>query len=315
MTTAALRLQIGARTLATIPRRLTRVALSLDQALDQALNQALDRKLGGALPPLPPLDPAAHGYLVTSLPQALAPDWPGVSSERWVIFERQRYTRYYVDLAAGEAAWRDGLSRQARSTMKRKAKKLAAESGGALDIRRFRSAADLAAFHPVARRLAERTYQERLMGAGIPDDPAWVRAMLAQAGEDQVRAWLLYVGDAPAAYLWCGADGGTLRYDYVGHDPAFAALSPGSVLMEAALGDLFADRFARFDFTEGEGQHKRGMATGGVACRDLLLLRPSLANRGAVALVGGFDSAMRVAKRLSGTPLLRGVARRIRRAG
>ena len=129
-----------------------------------------------------------------------------------------------------------------------------------------------------------------------------------------MRAWLLYVGETPAAYLWCGADGATLRYDYVGHDPAFAALSPGSVLMEAALGDLFADRFARFDFTEGEGQHKRLLSSGGVACRDLLLLRPGLANRGAVALVGGFDAAMRVAKRAATTPALRALAMRVRRA-
>lgn len=301
MTSAALRLQIGARTIATIPRRLTRVALSLDQAL------------AGVMPPLPSLDPAQDGYLVTSLPAGIDPDWRGV------LFERQRYTRYYVDLVAGEAAWREALSRQTRSTLKRKAKKLAAESGGMLDVRRFRSADDLAVFHPIARRLAEKTYQERLMGAGIPDDPAWVAHMLASAGEDQVRAWLLYLGDCPAAYLWCGADGtgdgATLRYDYVGHDPAWASLSPGSVLMEAALVDLFADRFQRFDFTEGEGQHKRSMATGGIECRDMFMLRPSLANRGAVALVGGFDATMRVAKRLSASPALRGLAHRIRRAG
>lgn len=293
---SGLRLQIGARTIATIPRRLRRVSLSLSEAL------------GGRMPALPPLAAGDDGYLVTSLPEAVAPVWPGLR------FERQRYTRYYVDLAAGEAAWRAGLSGQTRSTLKRKAKKLAAASGGALDVRRFRTADELAVFHPIARALAEKTYQERLMGAGLPDDPAWVRRMIAMAGEDEVRAWLLYVADAPAAYLWCGADGETLRYDYVGHDPAFAALSPGSVLMEAALVDLFADRFARFDFTEGEGQHKRGMASAGIACRDLLLLRPTLGNRSAVALVGGFDAAMRVAKRAATVPLLQGVVRRVRRA-
>jgi CelD/BcsL family acetyltransferase involved in cellulose biosynthesis len=292
---SGLRLQIGARTIATIPRRLRRVSLSLNEALGQRV------------PALPPLAARDDGYLVTSLPEAAAPAWPGL------CFERQRYMRYYVDLAAGEAAWRAGLSGQARSTLKRKAKKLAAASGGALDVRRFRTADELAVFHPIARALAEKTYQERLMGAGLPDDPAWVRRMIGMAGEDDARAWLLYVADAPAAYLWCGADGETLRYDYVGHDPDLAALSPGSVLMEAALVDLFADRFARFDFTEGEGQHKRGMASAGIACRDLLLLRPTLGNRSAAALVGGFDAAMRVAKRAAAMPLLQGVARRVRR--
>ena len=293
---SALRLQIGARTIAAIPRRLVRVGLSLEEAL------------GGQMTPLPPLAAGDDGYLVTSLPESLAIDWRGVR------FARQHYTRYYVDLAAGGAVWRAQLSGQTRSTLKRKAKKLAAAGGGALDVRRFRTAAELADFHPVARALAAKTYQEKLMGAGLPGDAGFVQRMMARAGDDAVRAWLLYVSGAPAAYLWCGADGETLRYDYVGHDPAFAALSPGTVLMEAALSDLFDDRFARFDFTEGEGQHKRGLASAGVACRDLLLLRPTLANRGAVALVGGFDAAMRVAKRAAATPALQGVAKRVRRA-
>lgn len=259
---------------------------------------------------MPPLPPLGHhdGYLVTSLPESVAPKWSGLR------FERQRYTRYYVDLAGGEAAWRGGLSGQTRSTLKRKAKKLAMASGGTLDVRRFRTPGELIAFHPVARTLAEKTYQERLMAAGLPGDQGFVERMHTMAEADAVRAWLLYVGDAPAAYLWCGAEGATLRYDYVGHDPAFAALSPGSVLMEAALIDLFGDRFSRFDFTEGEGQHKRGMASAGVPCRDLLLLRPTLVNRGAVALVGGFDATMRVAKRVATAPALRSVAKRVRRA-
>lgn len=296
MSAAALKLQVGARTLASIPRRLVRVALSLDQAL------------AGTPPVLPPLAARDDGYLVTSLPAELTLGWHGVR------FERQRYTRYYVDLAAGAAAWRAGLSGQARSGLKRKAKKLAEASGGALDVRRFRTPGELAAFHPVARALAETTYQERLMAAGLPGDAAFVQRTVALAGEDMVRAWLLYVAGEPAAYLWCSADGATLRYDHVGHDPRFAALSPGSVLMGEALGDLFADRFARFDFTEGEGQHKRGLASAGVACRDLLLLRPTLANRAAVAAVGAFDAAMRLARHAADRPALRGLARKVRRA-
>ena len=58
--TVALRFQVGARTLASVPRRLHRVALSLDDVL------------AGALPPLPPLG-ERDGHLVTSLPAALPP--------------------------------------------------------------------------------------------------------------------------------------------------------------------------------------------------------------------------------------------------
>ena len=86
------------------------------------------------------------------------------------------------------------------------------------------------------------------------------------------------------------------------------------MLQIEALALLFAEqRFAWFDFTEGEGQHKRTLASGGVACRDLLLLRPTLANRAAVLAVGGFDGAMALAKRWAQAPALAGIAKRVRR--
>ena len=293
MSASALKLQVGARTLVTFPRALRRVAWSLEQAL------------AAQGPALPMLDAEDDGYLVTSVPDVVPIDAAGL---RYV---RQRYVRYYVDLARGREAWLAELSGQARSGLKRKAKKLAAANGGSLDVRRYRTADDMAEFHPLARAVSATTYQERLLGSGLPEDAA---GLIAAAEEDRARAWLLFLGDAPIAYLWCGADGDTLRYDYVGHDPAHHALSPGSVLMGEALADLFADRFRWFDFTEGEGQHKRGLASGGVACHDVLLLRATIANRASVAAVGGFDAAMAAAKRWSEVPALKGIARRLRRA-
>ena len=76
---------------------------------------------------------------------------------------------------------------------------------------------------------------------------------------------------------------------------------------------LFADRFAWFDFTEGEGQHKRQFATGGTACVDLLLLRPTLANRTIIASLGAFDGAAGWAKRTLSHPRLVRALRAVRR--
>ncbi|MGJ3629853.1 GNAT family N-acetyltransferase [Sphingomonas sp. MMS24-JH45] len=78
-----------------------------------------------------------------------------------------------------------------------------------IDVRAYRTPADMATFHPLARRVAARPYQERLLGSALP--------AVLPAGE--ARAWLLFLGEAPIAYLWSGAQGDTLRYDYVGHDP------------------------------------------------------------------------------------------------
>jgi hypothetical protein len=285
-----LRFQIGARTLASVPRRLHRVGLGLAEVL------------GRAMPALPPLAPGDAGWLVTSVPEDRV-DVPA----GYLTLVRQRYERHYLDLARGEAAWLAGLSGSARSGIKRKAKKVAEASGGTLDVRRYHDAAGFAAFHPLARAVSARTYQERLLGAGLPEDPT---TLIARAGRDEVRAWLLFLADEPIAYLACTADGAVLRYDHVGHDPAHGALSPGAVLQVEALRELFGDRFAWFDFTEGEGQHKRQFASGSVACVDLLILRPTLANRVLAAALTGFDRAIAWGKQ---SPAVARLGARLRR--
>ena len=273
--TTSLRLQLGARTLLSIPRRLRRIAWSLDDAL-----------AGRALPLG---EPGRDGWLLTSVPQTLRP----IDAPPTLTLVRQRYTRWYIDLTAGEAAWRAGLSANARAQLRRKAKRL-----GPHRVSRHRTPAEIAAFHPRARAVSALTYQERLLGSGLPAD---VGELLRLAAADRVRGWLLEVDGAPVAYLCCTAaedsGGATLRYDHVGHDPAWNDRSPGAVLQAAALADLWADRFNRFDFTQGEGQHKRQLATDGVACIDLLLLHATPANRALLALLHGWDVAVAAGKR------------------
>ncbi|BCA62417.1 hypothetical protein HMP09_1651 [Sphingomonas sp. HMP9] len=297
--TVALMFQVGARTLGTIPKRLVRLSLSLADVL------------AGTQPELPPLPSDADGYLVTSLPETRL---AGLIDRHVMALVRQRYSRYHVDLAAGEAAWLSGLSSTARTGIKRKAKKLAAANDGLLDVRRYHRAEQFATFYPLARRVSAKTYQEKLLGSGLPADPASVRALSALAEEDGLRAWLVFLQDAPIAYLCCTADGDTLRYTYVGHDPVHSALSPGAVLQVEALRDLFAEgRFARFDFTEGEGQHKRQFSSAGTACVDVLLLRPTLANRSTLLALRTFDAAIALAKRAATVPLVDRLAKKIRR--
>ncbi len=297
-----LRFQVGARTLASIQRQLVRVPLSLDEALE------------GRLPVLPPLDRLAHGYAITSLPEDRR-DAMAYAGGGMIAFVRQRYTRQHVDLTIGYEAYLESLSANTRSSIRRKAKKVATVSGGKLDVRRFRSPDELTEFHDTARRIALRTYQEKLLGAGLPEDRDFLRRMYSMAAADAVRGWLLYIAGEPAAYLYCPINNGTVRYEYVGHDPAFNDLSPGGVLQMEAMRDLFDEpQLARFDFTEGDGQHKRQFATGGVPCIDMLLLRASLANRLTTVALGAFDRSAALGKAAAGRLGLGGLAKRVRRA-
>lgn len=285
---------IGARTLFTVRRRLRRVPLSLAEALT------------GEVTMLPPLLPGDDGWLITSLPDDAAA--PLLAEGDRIVLVRQRYARRYADLGLGIDGYLASFSSKSRSTLLRKVRKFTELSGGALDLRRYRTPDEIAEFHGIARRLSALTYQEKLLDAGLPEDAA---AMCRLAAEDRARGWILFLAGAPVSYLYAPAEGDTLIYAYLGYDPAQAQHSPGSVLQIEAMRDVIAEgRFRRFDFTEGDGQHKRLFATGSVDCMDLLILRPSLPNRATVLALKAFDGAVAAAKQLVGNS---GWAKRLRR--
>jgi CelD/BcsL family acetyltransferase involved in cellulose biosynthesis len=280
----ALPFVIGARTLWRIRRRLVRVPLTLSDALS------------GRAPALPALGGDADGYQITSLPAAgLEPLL--ARHPRLRGFVRQRYRRSYAVLDQGFDAYLAGFSAKSRSTLRRKARKLAERSGGALDLRCYRAPEQMEEFHRHARAVSVLTYQERLLDAGLPQGEGALAAMRALAGRDSMRGWVLFLDSEPISYLYAPAEGDTLVYAHLGYDPAFADLSPGTVLQFEAMRALMEEgRFRLFDFTEGEGQHKRLFGTGAVECVDLLLLRPTLANRLTGAALNGFDASVRLAK-------------------
>jgi CelD/BcsL family acetyltransferase involved in cellulose biosynthesis len=295
--TITLPLRIGARTVAGVKRRLIRVPLTLEQA-----------RAGDSFR-LPGLTPDADGYLITSFPAERLPALLA-SYSRLVPFVRQRYQRRYAALDLGFEEYLGTFSSRSRSTLKRKVRKLAELSGGRLDVRCYRSADELGEFYRHARTVSAKTYQERLLSAGLPEGDEFVSEMHGLARRDAVRAWILFLDGQPISYLYAPAEGTTLIYAHLGYDPEHAALSPGSVLQYEAMRQLMEEgRFALFDFTEGEGQHKRLFGTGSVECVDLLLVRRRLRNLVAGHLLNGFDAAIAQGKRLAATLGLAKLAR------
>lgn len=282
---SSLPLRLGRRTLWRFERPLLRSRLTLTQGL------------AGDVPALADLPEAAAGYLVTALPAAGAPALcAGYRALRG--FVRQRYRRSFAALDANFETYLAGFSAKSRSTLRRKARRLAEQSGGAFDLRVYHTVAEVDEFHGQARIVSARSYQERQLGAGLPDGPAARAELRHLAAQDAWRGWVLFLGGRPIAYLHAPAEGETLIYAYLGYDPDFAELSPGTVLQFEAMRQLMAERrFRWFDFTEGDGQHKRLFATGALDCVDLLLLRRTPANLFAGHILNGFDGTVEGAKR------------------
>jgi CelD/BcsL family acetyltransferase involved in cellulose biosynthesis len=281
-----LRFQVGARTMFSVKRRLVRIGLSLGEAM------------AGGTPELPALGRADHGYLITSLREDRLAEVTAQHPDMLVLV-RQRYSRRYADLSGSFEAYLATFSGKSRSTLRRKVRKFAETSGGALDIRGYQSPEEIAEFQTLARRVSAKTYQEKLLDAGLPDDPGYKAEMIRAAALGEARAWLLFVGNEPVSYLYAPADGDTLIYAYLGYDPEWARHSPGTVLQVEAMKHIIEEgRFRRFDFTEGDGQHKRQFATDGIACVDLLLLRKTPGNYLLAGALAAFDRCVGFAKGL-----------------
>ncbi len=294
-------LGIGARSLWTFRRRLVRRRIALSEAL------------GGDRPILPDLADGEHGHFLTGVPETWVETFR-LHQPNLKPFIRQRYRRSYAELRGGFEAYLDRFSAKSRSTLKRKTRKLAEAAGGTVDVRVYCTAADMARFHADARSVSSLSYQERLLDAGLPGDAASLRAMQELAASDSVRGWILYVHDRPIAYLYAPAEDQVLIYAYLGYDPEYAHLSPGTVLQVEVMRQLFEqDRFRWLDFTEGDGQQKRQFSTAGVDCVDLLLLKPSPGNLAIAGMLRGFDDLVALVKRGLNSAGAGGVVRQLRR--
>jgi CelD/BcsL family acetyltransferase involved in cellulose biosynthesis len=222
-----------------------------------------------------PLNGAA-GYVVWSQPIADRLPKLRIRPETLVYAPRQ-YHRYSVDLTSGFKAYMTRLSGKTRSTLKRKLRKFTEISHGAIDCREYRTPEQMRGFIDLARSLSAKTYQEQLLGRGLPATDDFLRSAQLLAGRDSVRAYLLFLDGRPISYLYCPVDNGVLLYDHLGYDPAHSALSPGTVLQLLVLEALFAERrFTLFDFTEGEGQHKETFSTDNQLCADIYVINRQL---------------------------------------
>jgi CelD/BcsL family acetyltransferase involved in cellulose biosynthesis len=243
-------------------------------------------------PPAEPLATGSQGFLVRALPVAEALTPIGVAGDylRYVQFQ---YRHCVIDFRSTFEDYQKKFSSKTRSTINRKIRKYAEHSGGTLSWKTYRTVKELKEFLPLAREVAKKTYQEKLLDAGIPESECFVRGMESLAAQDQVRAYILFDHERPVSYLYCPVVDGTLIYAYLGYDPDYMKLSVGTVLQWLAVEQMFGEGcFRYFDFTEGESDHKRLFATHEMLCANVLFLRNTLRNKALIRshwLMGNFS--------------------------
>jgi len=263
----ALKFQVSDWTAFSVPLRLHVRSVDLSERVlpDPSPKPPIDHTLG-----------TAAGYMIRALP--VDADLPTLSVvDGFIRYVTLQYRHCIIDLSIGMEAYKKKFSAKTRSTITRKLRKFQEHCGGRLRWQCYCTPGEMHDFHCLAREVSLKTYQERLLDAGLPEAPAFIDGMVKLAERDEVRAYILFDGERPVSYLYCPAHNGALIYAYLGFDPDYLKLSVGTVLQWLALEALFAEgRFAFFDFTEGQSDHKRLFATHELQCANVIFLKRSL---------------------------------------
>ena len=188
-----------------------------------------------------------------------------------LCYVRNQVPNHYIDLQRGPFEQYVGeFSSKTRATILRKVR----NASGAMQCRVFRTVDEALEFHALARRVAVKTYQEKLFDGAIPADEAFIARMRRLAERDCFRGYVLSDGDTPVSYLYLPVENDVLIYGYLGYDPAYAKSSVGTVLLFMALERIYAEnRFRYFDFTLGHDQTKTLFGRGSFLRADLHYFR------------------------------------------
>lgn len=231
------------------------------------------------VPPTDSLMANSQGFFVHAL--RIAEEQPTVStSGDYLCYSQLQYRHCFIDFGLSFEDYQSKFSSKTRSTINRKLRKYGEHCGGSIPWKAYKAPAEMREFFQLAREVSTKTYQERLLDAGVPDSEKFVSEMESLAGENRVRAYILFDGPRPVAYLYCPVENGVLIYAYLGYDPEYMTMSVGTVLQWLAVKQLFEEScFKFFDFTEGQSEHKRLFATDETQCANVIFLKRTLRNK------------------------------------
>ncbi|MGA3159674.1 MAG: GNAT family N-acetyltransferase [Terracidiphilus sp.] len=207
---------------------------------------------------------------------------------------------YCVDLTCSFDQYRRHFSKSVRSHLKRDREKFKQLSGGVEYFREYRRPEEMRDFYFAARSISAKTYQERLLGAGLPDSPEFIEDLIRRAEQDLIRGYILYDKDHPVAFGYCSGRDSRITYHTTGYDPAYADYSPGRVLLYCLLERLYAERrFELFDFDMGEAIYKSVFSTHSFICANIYCFRLSARNITFVIAHAGLAAVSRTLVRLT----------------
>jgi hypothetical protein len=161
--------------------------------------------------------------------------------------------RWLMNFPSGLDAFLMSLGRSQRSKLRRKYKKVPALFPGNVQVKCYRSLAEIDAAASDMELVASKT-AKRQLGFGF-SNTLRARAQMTIAAENGwLRAYVLYLEGKPVAF-WTGVVyQRCLHADHVAYDPSYSEVSPGIFLFLSILEDLRYEDIENIDFGRGNTQ-------------------------------------------------------------
>ncbi len=161
--------------------------------------------------------------------------------------------RWLMKFPHGLDAFLMSLGRSQRSKLRRKYKKVFMLFPGKVQVKCYRSLAELNTAVFDMEQIASKT-AKRQLGFGFSDTPQAREKMAIAAENGWLRAYVLYLEGKPVAF-WAGVlYQRCLHADHVAYDPLYGEASPGIFLFLSILEDLRDEDIESIDFGRGNTQ-------------------------------------------------------------
>jgi len=189
------------------------------------------------------------------------------------------------------------FSARTRKKLRAYVRKLDEASGGRLELRCTRSAAEVRTFLEEAEKVSKVSWQGTRLGQVIRVE-AQLPRLLSYAERGWLRAYTLSRDEVPIAFAIGTQADGIYYYEHPAYDPQWGSYNPGTVLLYRIIEHLYTDdRPDEFDFGSGDSEYKRLFSNHGEPCVNALLIRRTVPMAFPFALYRACEVGTRLTRR------------------
>jgi hypothetical protein len=192
-----------------------------------------------------------------------------------IDYVHHRCVRCWVDMRGTFEAYQSRcLSAKLRSDIRRQNKRFLQHAGeDALDVRYYRTPAEISEFSALAEQVSATTFQERKAGCGWPRNEGFEQRLIQLAEHDGCCGTIMFAKEKPVSYQYMVKRGKRFIGQYMGFDPEYQKFSPGKIHMLACIMYLFDDPTCDiYDFAGGNFRNLIEFSSDRASCADMLRL-------------------------------------------